>query len=277
MSQSPAERILIVEPDDDLATLFVQYFTEHGPFNCQRVGLGGEAVRSALAQPPHVILIETQLPDKPGLHVLHELLASPRTAQIPIFFLAGGTETILRNQILAAGAHDFITKPVDVAELNLRLRNTLKRIQRDIALHPKTGLPIGSAVQNALERCREQDTFYIIRLQIRGFEAFQEIHGFITAGEVIVFAGAALTELTKAQGTPTDFVGHLSETEFVIGTTPEKGPAMLQALQTRLGDRLPQFHSYIERDQGYMAPPEEAPTSPQYPLMQLKCWIEYTT
>ncbi len=270
-----AKDLLIVEPDDDLASMFTQYFTEQGEFTCHRVENGAAAMKHALAERPQLILIETKLPDKSGLQVLQDLREAPLTAHIPILFLAGGTEVLLRNPALEAGAYDFIVKPVDVAELTLRLRNALKRSQGEAQLNPHTQLPTGRAVQAALDKLRQAEHYYIIKAEIRGFDTFREAYDFMTVGEVLTYAGVALYDILHTHGSSKDLLGHLDDVLFVLGTTSKNGPAVLNAVQQRLGERLPQFHNFMERDQGYVEVGENP--AEQRPLLHLKCWVEYTT
>jgi CheY-like chemotaxis protein len=66
---------------------------------------------------PDLILLDLHLPDIPGEEVLHRLLTDPKTADIPVVVLSADARPGLIKRLLGAGARQFLTKPLDVAEL----------------------------------------------------------------------------------------------------------------------------------------------------------------
>jgi CheY-like chemotaxis protein len=79
------------------------------------------------------------------------------------------------------GAADYITKPFDVEELALRVRNILWRSQSHAPTNPITGLPEGQPVRERLERMLDQPEWALIVAGLRGYDAFRNIYGFIAA------------------------------------------------------------------------------------------------
>lgn len=269
------DTILIVEPDPDLLKMFSDHFTAHEPFKVHVARTGDETLPLALKYRPKLILLETQLPDKPGLAVFRELHIYPRTTHIPVMFLAGGTEILLRNQILSVGAYDFIQKPVDVAEISLRIRNALWRSNQEGWLHPDTRLPTGKVVENDLAKLSQQPSFYRLELTLAGYETFKDMYGFIAAKEVMVFAGNVICEVIEELGTPQDFIGHRQEPGFVVVTQPTHGAVIQAALQERLNTSLLQFYGFMDREQGYVEIPDGTGGQLQKPLMQLAIAVHH--
>lgn len=269
MSDPQNDAILIVEPDPDLLAVFSTYFQAAEAFQFYTVATGQEALMAVLKYRPRLILIETQLPDRSGLSVLRELQSYPRTAHIPTIFLAGGTEILLQNRILEAGAYDFIEKPVDVAELGLRIRNALRRTHREGILHPLTRLPIGSIVEDTLNKMSHQGHHDFLRVSLVGFEAFKELYGFVAADEVMTFVGNVLSDILAEHGEPGDFIGHQAETEFVIVTQTNRAYPLAEHIHTRLDSQLPQFYGFQDRDQGYVEISDETGHMTQQPLMHI--------
>jgi CheY-like chemotaxis protein len=66
---------------------------------------------------PDLILLDLHLPDMPGQEVLRRLGASPATADIPVAILSADARPALIERLLAEGAREFLTKPLDVKEL----------------------------------------------------------------------------------------------------------------------------------------------------------------
>ena len=80
-------------------------------------GTGGIGVELAGATDPTVILLDLHLPDINGLVVLKTLRNNPRTCDIPVAVLSADAASTQAGHLLAAGAEQFFTKPVDVAEI----------------------------------------------------------------------------------------------------------------------------------------------------------------
>jgi CheY-like chemotaxis protein len=66
---------------------------------------------------PDLVLLDLHLSDIPGEEVLQRLRAEPRTADIPVVVLSADARPGLIKRLLAAGARNLLTKPLDVAEL----------------------------------------------------------------------------------------------------------------------------------------------------------------
>jgi CheY-like chemotaxis protein len=63
---------------------------------------------------PDLILLDLHLPELPGEELLVRLRADPRTAGIPVVVLGADPPPSLVARLLGAGAHAFLTKPLDV-------------------------------------------------------------------------------------------------------------------------------------------------------------------
>ena len=70
------------------------------------------AIKSALAQPPSLILLDVRMPDMDGFEVCKRLKQDGRTCDIPIIFISALQDVHSRVHGLEAGGVDFISKPV---------------------------------------------------------------------------------------------------------------------------------------------------------------------
>ncbi|HNH26690.1 MAG TPA: response regulator transcription factor, partial [Anaerolineales bacterium] len=142
-------KILIVEDDPDVAEMLTAYFRTQD-YEVFTVNWGEDGVRSALQVNPDLAILDIRLPDIDGYEVARRLRTDRRTAQIPIIFLTEKRDRADRLQGLELGADDYITKPFDVQELRLRVRNALKRVSQGSLTNPVTGLPEGALVDEKL-------------------------------------------------------------------------------------------------------------------------------
>lgn len=75
---------------------------------------GGQAVRLARQHLPRLILLDLNLPDQSGAEVLRQLLADEHTRAIPVVIISADATPNQIQQLLQAGAHDYLTKPLEV-------------------------------------------------------------------------------------------------------------------------------------------------------------------
>jgi signal transduction histidine kinase/ActR/RegA family two-component response regulator len=66
---------------------------------------------------PDLILLDRHLPDVPGEEILQQVLADPRIRHVPVVFLSADATPGEIQRLLAAGAHGYLTKPLDVPRL----------------------------------------------------------------------------------------------------------------------------------------------------------------
>jgi CheY-like chemotaxis protein len=88
---------------------------------------GKEALELAAAGSPDLIMMDMMLPDMEGLVLLGQLKQGPVTAQIPVVILSAGPELDAAKISQAAGASDYLAKPI-------RLQTLQETIER-FAMH----------------------------------------------------------------------------------------------------------------------------------------------
>jgi CheY-like chemotaxis protein len=110
----PARTILYVE--DNLANLdLVETILNDRPEIDLIPALQGRlGLQLAREHRPDLILLDLHLPDLPGEKVLHELRADERTRDIPVLVISADAITHRMERLRAAGARDYLTKPIDV-------------------------------------------------------------------------------------------------------------------------------------------------------------------
>jgi diguanylate cyclase (GGDEF)-like protein/PAS domain S-box-containing protein len=85
-----------------------------------------EALAFVARRPPDLILLDVMMPGIDGNELARMLKSAPATASIPIIMVTANSDRAARLASLEAGAEDFLGKPVDRAELWLRVRNLLR-------------------------------------------------------------------------------------------------------------------------------------------------------
>jgi signal transduction histidine kinase/ActR/RegA family two-component response regulator len=97
---------------------------------------GQAGLESAARDRPDLILLDLHLPDLHGDRVLHELKAEPATATIPVVVLSADASHGVIRRLLANGAHAYLTKPIELAELGDLLDSFTDGQAQDQQPHP---------------------------------------------------------------------------------------------------------------------------------------------
>ena len=121
----PAACILIVDDEPQNRKLLEVLLRPEG-YLTRTASHGQEALDSVAREPPDLILLDVMMPGLDGCQVASMLKADPATASIPIILVTAQVDREARLAGLQAGAEDFLSKPVDRAELWLRVRNLLR-------------------------------------------------------------------------------------------------------------------------------------------------------
>jgi len=241
------QKILIVEDDLDVADMLNAYFRVQG-YEIFTVNWGEDGVRACQNSRPDIVILDIRLPDIDGYEVARRLRGNRRTADIPIIFLTEKRDRSERLQGLELGADDYITKPFDVQELRLRIRNALRRAEQDSLTNPVTGLPDGTLVDERISECLHRFTWTMLIVSLENLEVFREAYGFVASDDVMRAVSLMVHNAIKELGGADDFLGHLSPTDFVLITGPEQAANLSDRIRGRLEQSLDYFYPIKDRE-----------------------------
>lgn len=106
-------------------------------YDLQIATSGAQGLALAAKKPPDLILLDVMMPEMDGYEVCRRLRADPHLANIPVMFITALAENEAETAGLELGAADYLTKPINVAIAQLRIRNILEResLRRQVELH----------------------------------------------------------------------------------------------------------------------------------------------
>ena len=246
MTEKPL--ILIVEDDLDLAEMLNAYFRVQG-YEIQTAAWGEDAVRMSQDTPPDLVVLDIRLPDIDGYEVCRRLRAHRRTQTLPIIFLTEKRDRVDKLSGLELGVVDYITKPFDIQELKLRVRNVLRRAQQASLSNPVTNLPEGALVDEKLTALLFSETRWsLLLMAIVGLETFREMYGFVASDDVLRAVSLMMINAVREVGREGDFVGHLAANDFVIITGEDQLAPLRDRIEMRLNQSMEYFYPLKDRD-----------------------------
>lgn len=117
-------RILVVEDNHDNMTLIVDMLQALDYTVLQAMD-GRQGVEMASAQKPDLILMDLSLPVMDGWTAAQRIKSNPDINHIPLIALTAHAMVGDRERALAAGCDDYITKPIDISLLTVKLAKLL--------------------------------------------------------------------------------------------------------------------------------------------------------
>ena len=250
--------ILIVEDQPDTAEMLTSYFKTQG-YEVTAVGWGKDALAFTEHTVPDLIVLDIRLPDIDGFEVCNRLRAHRRTAQVPIIFLTEKRERADKLQGLSLGAVDYITKPFDIQELRLRVRNVLRRSNLERMVHTVTGLPGPSLSDEHLRGLLTSSGWAVLSVGVHGLDGFADVYGFVARDDVVRAIALMLSHVVKESEGHEAFVGHLDDTDFFAVVAPSKAQQVQQTLAVRLNEAMAFFYPRADWEAGQKDPQAHLP------------------
>lgn len=122
--QTDKAHLLIVEDDDQLAELLLEYLGQQG-FELSRMASGDGAVKAILEKQPDLVILDLMLPGANGLDVCRQVRDDYPGA---ILMLTASQSEADHVAGLELGADDFVNKPIEPRVLLARIRSQLRRL-----------------------------------------------------------------------------------------------------------------------------------------------------
>jgi two-component system, OmpR family, response regulator BaeR len=117
------QTVVVVEDDQDIALVLVDYLQFHG-YATRHLSNGLQALADIFRDPPSLVLLDLMLPGCDGLSILQEIR---RNSNLPVILLTARVEEADRLRGLEYGADDYVCKPFSPSEVVARVRAVLRR------------------------------------------------------------------------------------------------------------------------------------------------------
>ncbi len=242
-------KILIVEDDSDTSDMLCFYF-EAQNYEVLAAEWGKDALEMCQQMVPDLIILDIRLPDINGYEVCRQLRDNPRTSHTPVIFLTEKKEREDKITGLKLGAVDYITKPFDIQELRLKVRNTLRRASHKSLFSPTTGLPGSQLLKEHLDLLIGRANWALLSIDLEGLECFKEAYGFVVSSDLIRATAMIISNAAQETGSGNDFVYQAGDGEFIVVTAPDTVEELRAKILTRLQRAIRYFYSIKDREAG---------------------------
>jgi two-component system, cell cycle response regulator len=226
---------------------------------------GAEGLEAVRRDPPDLILLDVMMPVMDGKEVARQIKADSRLPFIPIIMQTALDSTEDRVEGLDAGADDYITKPINFAELEARIRSMLriKALQDDLEIRERqlaemndrlrrmaetdglTGVDNRRYLEERLHEMFEHsirlyEPIACVMCDIDHFKSVNDTHGH-QAGDAVL---REFAQLLRDHAREIDRVGRYGGEEFVVllpGTELDKGVVFAERLRHAVEEHIFSF------------------------------------
>jgi signal transduction histidine kinase len=163
--------ILIVDDSADNLRVLTSALQPYN-YEVRCVKSGAMALLAIEVTLPDLILLDIKMPEMDGYQLCQRLKAMPRTADIPVIFLSALEVALDKVRAFEVGGADYITKPFQIEEVLIRVKNQLnlqqlqrelvtknQRLTLEISEHKKTEIELQKALAAAAEANRVKSEF----------------------------------------------------------------------------------------------------------------------
>lgn len=236
-----AHRILAVDDDETILAVVKEILTSSAVADVVTLS-DPERFWSELNQlEPELVLLDIDMPTVSGIELCRLVRSHPRWQRLPVVMLSSRVDHTTVERVYAAGADDFVGKPVVAAELRARVTNRLERtrLHRQLAeTDPLTGLANRRRLEADLRRLqdvadRRGVPLCLAVVELDQFKSVNDRYGHSVGDEVLRRAATHLRDAFRGD----DAVARMAGEQFVLATLGIR----LEDAVARLGGVLDAF------------------------------------
>ena len=153
---SLAAHIVVIDDEETNVRMLTRMLDRGGFHTVTGLTDPRELPRLLVTAPPDLVITDLHMPEVDGFGVLDTLTPLINQERLPVLVVTGDSSRDARQQALTRGAKDFVTKPFDMIEVLLRVRNLLesRMLFQDLRKQNRTLLESATGRKRELESTR---------------------------------------------------------------------------------------------------------------------------
>jgi adenylate cyclase len=234
-------KILVVDDTPRNVKLLADVLAVKG-YNVATAASGREALEKIAAAPPDLVLLDVVMPEMSGYDVCRNIRDNAATEMLPVIMVTALDPGEERIKGIEAGADDFLSKPINQAELLARVKSLLriKELHDTVQLQAKE---LASWNQNLELRVQEQ---------VQQLDRLGRLKRFFSPqlADLIVSGGADDPLKTHRRELTVVFLDLRGFTSFAETAEPEEVMGVLREYHAKMGELILQYEGTLEHFAG---------------------------
>jgi diguanylate cyclase (GGDEF)-like protein len=267
------KKILIID-DTEFMTKLISDILKNAGYDVVSASDGKQGIQKVREEKPDLVILDVIMPGMDGYEVCKTLRDDESNNLMPIIMLTAHDNEDDKLTGLELGADDYIIKPFNSRELVSRVRNTLKRIDRNRWANPLTGLRGNIEIQTEInQRIAKGQLFSVIYADLDNFKAYNDVYGFASGDRAIKLTADIILDSVHQAGNQGDFVGHVGGDDFVIISTPKKSEDICKLIIKNFDEKIKVIYCNEDLDRGYIVTSNRQGQVMKFPLISISLAI----
>lgn len=231
-------KILIVDAEETAVQLVGRRLTAAG-HACKGVSNGKQALAVLAENAVDLVILDVMLPRVSGFEVCRRIRSNPERYSTPVVFVSAMDSPEEISHGLAQGADDYLTKPVDLEDLQKRVEGLLST---NVLTDDQTTLPGAKGTKLEVQKAiNARQPFSLVYIELNGMNRLPVLRQ-AGAREKVLRRFARRLAISGEELTSDVFrVGHMGGGHFVCITEPEQAEAFCLKVRKRWANHVPEL------------------------------------
>jgi len=267
------KKILIIDDTDLMIKLISDILREAG-YDVVAASNAQDGINRVKEEKPDLVLLDVVMPGMDGFEACKILRDDESNNLMPIIMLTAQDNEDDKLTGLELGADDYIIKPFNPRELLSRVRNTLKRIDRNRWANPLTGLQGNLEIQAEINyRIAKKEAFSVIYADLDNFKAYNDVYGFSSGDRAIKMTADIIMDNVHSFGSGTDFIGHVGGDDFVVISVPDRVDAICKGILSDFDHKILELYTDEDKERGCIFTTNRQGQMTEYPIMSISIGV----
>ncbi|MGE5330042.1 MAG: response regulator [Deltaproteobacteria bacterium] len=263
------KKILVIDDTELTVNLIKEILTDAG-YEVIVANDGRTGLQMVRQEKPDLVILDVVMPGLDGFEVCKILREDESNNLMPILMLTAQDNEDDKLMGLELGVDDYIIKPFNHRELTSRVRNTLKRIDRNRWANPLTGLQGNIEIHAEInKRIAKNEHFAVLYLDLDNFKAYNDVYGFASGDRAIKLTADIITSNVHMVGNPGDFIGHIGGDDYVVITIPDKVDELCTGIIQDFDEKIVDMYLQEDREKGHITTVNRLGQIMEFPIMTI--------
>ncbi|MDD5084661.1 MAG: diguanylate cyclase [Candidatus Omnitrophica bacterium] len=262
------KKILLVDEDEQAQAVVESRLGSRG-YQVFTVNSREDAIHLIERETVDLILLSADMDRSTSEGVIEHIRKRAVAYLAPVVMLTRRDHVARLILAMQKGFDDFLTKPLNPLELQLRVDMNIGRAESRVQLNPLTKLPGNVAIEKELwDKIKENRPFSVCYIDIDNFKSFNDAYSYERGDVVIKQTARILAEsIRKFDPDNRSFLGHVGGDDFIAIIDPDIETAFAKNVIGEFDRIIPTFYTNDDQQKGYVEVKNRRGQLEKFPLM----------